>query len=213
MKSRCRIVVYGLVLSLSYFQTNAGSATPLKPGTTAHSISKSGPVKGTVLFSTNADLSTPSFSGILSSSVLMNDPNNHYGGLTFTYQLTCDAVANIPVSSISINGFGDYLTSVSYELPLNGMAAPIRASRTKESFGVGTTIDFDFLTGLKRGQSSACLVIQTSDKSCTWNSDSACFGSCSTYAICPIPEPASNKVLTFGLATLGCSHRLVRKLT
>jgi hypothetical protein len=215
MKSHCCIVVYGLVLSLSCFKTSIASATPLKPGTTTRSISKSNPIEGMMLFSTNINLTSSSFSGILASSVLMDDPGNPYGGLTFTYQLTCDAFGYTPVSSISINEFGSFLTSVSYESPTEGRDDPAQASRTEESLGVGTTVTFDFLTGLEGGQSSACLIIQTSAKSWTWSSGSACFGSCSTYTACPrpVPEPTGIGLLALGLGALGCSQRLARKLT
>lgn len=211
MKSHCCIVVYGLALTLLCFQSSIGSATTLKPGTVTHSISKSNSVKGTMLFSTNMNFSSLSFSGILTSSVLKDDSDNPYGGLTFTYQLTCGSIGYTSISSISINGFGSFLTSVSYESSSGETDNPMQASRTEESLGVGTIVNFDFSRDLKRDQNSACLIIQTSAKSWTWNSGSVCFGSCSAHAVCPVPEPTSNELLAFGLGAIACSHRLIRK--
>jgi hypothetical protein len=212
MQSHCRIVVYGLALCLLYCQTSVGSTTPLKPGTTTL-MSMFNPVGGKMLFLTNINSSSSSFSGILTSSVLLDDSSNPYGGLTFTYQLTCDAVGYTPVSSISINGFRSFLTSVSYETSVDRADDPIQASRTEESLDGGTTLNFDFSTCLRDGQSSACLVVQTSAKSWTWDSSYACFGSCCIHAPSPVPEPTSNKFLVFGLGAMAVSHRRVKTFT
>jgi hypothetical protein len=136
------------------------------------------PTGGTIVGSlVNQPFSSPAgtghFSGLLSTTVIKDDPSNPYAnigdpdpthhGLTFVYQVSNDPTSATSLERMTDIDFSGFATDVSY-VPAGGLVAPSRVDR---STGLGTTVGWDFdgapvgLGKISPGSTTDLLVIQT----------------------------------------------------
>jgi len=142
------------------------------------------------------------FSGTLTTTVIAGDPSNPFGGLTFVYRLTNDAVSQNSIGRLTIVDFSGFLTDVSYQIPAAGLA-PTSVNR---SIGAGTTIGWDFtgvpvgLGKLNPGAGSAVLVVQTNALAFTDDFANVIDGAVvQVPSLGPtVPEPAMLSLLALG---------------
>ena len=181
-------------------------ATPLPVGGSLFPVSgEVDPTGGAVEVPTGVTVPFASggFSGTLTSTVILGDPSNALGGLTFTYLVTNDAVSSNVISRVTVDSFTSFMTDVSYQTPApGGSVVPSLVDRL-----TADVVGFSFFPTdvpgafgvLSAGTSSALLVVQT---------DAQTFANTSAFVIdgdavnvasyAPLPEPGS-----FCLATLG----------
>src|ERR1043166_3351421 len=147
---------------------------------------------------------TATFSGNLTSTVIVGDASNPYGGLTFTYVVSNDASSANVQTRLSVNGYNGFLTDAKYQAPPAGVR-PAYVDRDITSDVVG----FSFLGApagfgqIQPGQQSALLVIQTNATTCANSFASVIDGSVAsipTYA--PAPEPTTLALLGLGVFAL-----------
>ena len=206
---------FGFALVLCCVQTGVGHASPLAPGGSISAPGETDPAGATVFFTTNATFASTSFSGILTSSVLVGDTSNPYGPgcLTFTYELVLNSLSPDAASAFSVGSFNGFLTDVSYQTPGIGLAPGLISRSPTGSQAV--KFDFSSVGYLLPGQNSAILVIQT-DATAYDLGTSTVFdntGSPNVTAVVPgtihpVPEPAGITFILLGISTLVCSWRI-----
>ncbi|MBI3836644.1 MAG: PEP-CTERM sorting domain-containing protein [Planctomycetia bacterium] len=184
--------------------TSRATAVLLPGGTTVFAVPETPVIGGMLLAgSVPVPVSSPAFSGTLTSSVISGDGNNGVlGGLTFVYTLTNDAGSAGPMDRMTINGFSGFITDSGYVLP--GVAPDLN-----DRSASGDVIGFTFIGPpigigvLLPGQSSAQLIVRTDALDFTSTLASVIDGNVATVAsFAPkphnVPEPS-----TLALATLG----------
>lgn len=206
-------------------QTTSLRADPntLAPGGTLYPIS-AGPGLGagaTLLYTTNSAWSNWSINGTLISSVYQNDPNNPYGGLTFTYQVI--------LNGSSVNGLGQ-LTVSSYEnvFPIDvtydstsssGETVPFFATRSSSSVDGGSDLNFTFVPEMTPGSESVVLDVDTGSQ--TWFPGIASvidhlsvpnLATLGPAFIPPIPVPEPSTMTLAAVGGLGALAYLRRKI-
>ncbi len=162
-----------------------------------------GPGAGaTLLYSTNYAWAPSSYYvGSLDASVWMNDANNPYNGLTFTYQLILQASSSDEASSLAIGGYTGFNNiDVTYESSSSG-TAPNEAQRSSD----GSTLHFNFFSDVQPGTDTAILVVDTGAPA--WSITSASVEDSgsptpSIITLSPVPEPTSLAWLTAGVGGL-----------
>lgn len=154
-----------------------------------------------------------SFSGTLTTTVISGDASNPYGGLTFTYLLTNDALSQHAIGRFTVNDYGGFLVDANYQSP-TASQLPTLFDR---SAGLGDTIGQSFIAPiaalpgfgkgvLAPGSTSALFVIQTDAlayQPTIANVIDGSIASVASYAPVPvIPEPSSVALATIGFVAL-----------
>lgn len=132
-----------------------------------------------------------SFSGTLTSRVY-SDPGNALGGLTFTYELSNDAVSPNVIARLAVDGYTGFLTDASYQTPPSGLA-PSFVDRLSPG-GIGWSFTQIGPGPLGPGQTSAIMVLETDAP--LWQQANAAVIDSGQVSGVPtlgplIPEPAS----------------------
>lgn len=205
-----RVLSLVVVLAMSLFiGSSATHAAPIFPfGTLYPAPAEAGPSGGVVLDTMSVPVVTPSFTGTLTSTVIVGDINNALGGLTFTFHFENDVTSTHPVGRLTVNGYDGWLTDASYETPFSGVF-PALINRP-----VGDVIGFTFMDiigpGLiGPGKESSLLVVRTNAPDYTENLASVIDGFVDTVpTFAPIPEPGTLAML--GLVGFGLFIRRVR---
>lgn len=160
-----QIVQFAMAAGALFFFLAPANATPIAAGQAITAVGENQPVGGTLVGGTGSPIafSTGSYSGTLTSSVITGDTSNPYGGLTFTYLLSNDAISPDAMERITVNSFAGFQTDVSFLSPGPGVQ-PTVSDRSAS----GNTMGFSFvgpplslLGTIAPGQSGALLVIQT----------------------------------------------------
>lgn len=207
-KSLFSIVAALAVMSGSLFggASSAQAASITMGGSIFMPAGEADPVGGTVVASRAEPFSSPTFTGLLLTTVISGDATNPYGGLTFTYLVTNDLSSAHPLGRFTANGFDGWLTDASWQAPSVG-TTPALINRPTADF-----LGFTFLDGfgglIAPGKSSALLVIQTDAPSYVDNFASVIDGFVATVpTYSPAPEPATLALLTLGGLALAMRRR------
>lgn len=154
------LMIAGIVLG----SVPAASAVPLFPGATIFAVGEFDPTGGIPIAGPlPVPFVAPTFSGMLTSTVIAGDPSNPFGGLTFTYLLDNFPISANSIGRLTINDYAGFLVDSSFEIPLAGVAPTLN----DRSLGVGDVIGFSFIGPplgagtLVPGSTSALLVVQT----------------------------------------------------
>lgn len=189
------------VLSLS----TVSNAAPLVAGQTIYPApGEPDPVGGQVACGPLVQhFTTANFSGFLTSTAIIGDASNPYGGLTFTYVVSNDATSVNTEARLSINGYAGFLTDASYQPGVD--VRPTLVDRSASSDVVG----YSFLGApagfgpIAPGQQSDLLVVQTNALTCSNSVASVIDGQIATIpTLAPAPEPASLALLGLAAAAL-----------
>ena len=83
-----------------------------------------------------ASLSQPfnagTFSGVLTSEVLIGDTSNSLGGVTFTYRVSNSPDSQNVEARLTVNGYTGWLTDGGYQLPLTGLSPALADRQTAD---------------------------------------------------------------------------------
>ena len=197
----------------------AAQAAPLVPSAvvTTPVPSEPDPTGGVVQAGTGLPVifssAAPNFSGTLTTTVIAGDPSNSLGGLTFTYQITNDAVSATSLARLTANNFKGWLTDVSFKTTGAGQIVPTSVDRDNLSDALGPSVGFNYqvaqLGGLGKitpGATSALMVVQTNAPAFAPITDSIIDGGQANVAsFGPVPEPGSIALL--GLAGVFAMRR------
>jgi len=196
---------------LTFFAV-AAQAMPLAPASAMLAPGEPDPVGGVVLATTGpVPFVGLSFSGTLTSTVILGDPSNPFGGLTFTYLLSNALLSTDSIGRLTVNGWDMLPTDASYQIPAAGLP-PTTVDRSVNANVIG----FNFIPpvlgfgALMPGMASALLVVQTPGAIYTTSFASVIDGTVvspiPTFA--PIPEPTTVALVVFGLlGTLALCRR------
>jgi hypothetical protein len=163
-----RLFYRGLLLCVAaaLIFTLATSSTagplPLAPGQALFPAPNGPPPGGGILAQlVNVPFATSSYNGTLTSTVLVGDPSNPLGGLTFTYLLQNNVGSPGEIDRLTVSPFNGFATTVEYVA--GGGQAPTYIDRSVDS----STVGFSFLQppvgpgALLPAQTSDLLVIYT----------------------------------------------------
>lgn len=154
------------------------------------------------------------FSGTLTTTVISGDTSNPYGGLTFTYLLTNDALSSHAIERLTINGYDGFAVDGNYQTPTVNQIPTL----FDRSAGSGDTVGQSFfnpiiaLPGfgngvLAPGATAALLVLQTDAQLYQLSTASVIDGSVamvSTFSpVANIPEPSTVVLAMVGTIGLG----------
>ena len=178
------------------------SASLIVPGQAAFAIAEPDPVGGGAIHTIGPlPFVSGTFSGTLTSSVIQGDTTNPFGGLTFTYLLQNNAVSPEAIGRLTVNSFAGFLTDMSYQIPLAGLAPTLN----DRSGGIGDVVGFSFVGfpigvgTLSPGKSSTLLVVQTNAPDWQQTTAAVIDGSVTTVpSLAPVPEPATLSLLALG---------------
>ena len=204
MSERGNVLSVGLVLvacTVLGFASLA-SASLIVPGQAAFANAEPDPLGGGVIQTTGPlPFVSATFSGTLTSSVIAGDATNPFGGLTFTYLLQNNVGNPEAIGRLTVNNFAGFLTDMSYQVPLVGLAPTLNDRST----GAGDVVGFSFVgfpigVGmLSPGQSSTLLVVQTNAPDWRQTTAAVIDGSVATVpSLAPVPEPATLSLLVLG---------------
>jgi hypothetical protein len=140
------------------------------------------------------------FSGNETSQVLLGDPGNPFGGLTFVYMLNNSSSSPDAIDRVSLSSFAGFATQVEYFGP--GVSPSIGDRSTNP----GDIVGFDFFGAtLTPGATTSELIIRTNALQFTSNTMSVTDGGdgvVSSYGAAPSagtsPEPASLGIISIG---------------
>lgn len=146
---------------------------------------------------------TGTFSGVLTSQVLMGDTSNLLGGLTFTYRVSNNQGSQNVEARLTVNGYTGWTTDGGYQIPLTGLSPALADRQTADVVG------FSFLSAplgvgpIQPGQQSTLLVVQTNAPTWTGSFASVIDGTVATIpTFGPAPEPATLTLLALSAAAL-----------
>lgn len=200
--------VIGLIAVLSV------QAAPLPAPFTGPLTPQPDPVGGVPIASMSVPFSALTFGGTLVSTVWAGDLSNPFGpgALTFTYQLSNDALSGDPIDRFTLSSYAGFLVDASYQStpPFGPVVIP---SGVVRNLG-GNQVSFDFeglFAGtLVPGSSSPVLVLQT-DSTSYQNSIAGVINSSTvnvaTFAPLAVPEPASAALVILGAVALTLRRR------
>ncbi len=176
------------------------NAAPLPPGGTLFPAPAVPPAGGALIASELIPFATPFYSGTLLSQVYAGDPNNPFGGLTFSYVVANDPTSLDALERFTAVNFTGFLTDAGF-----APGSPFAPSLIDRSLA-GDTVGFTFfnnagLLQILPGQMSTQLIIRTNAQFFNNVNDSVIDGavaSVASYGPTIVPEPA-----TCGLVALG----------
>jgi len=187
---RCSTIVLAIVLSFSV----TAAAAPLGVGGLLFPAPAEPDPSGGVLIAGGIPVpfASTNYSGTLTSSVIVGDPSNLLGGLTFTYLLASDASSVNFISRLTVNGYQGFLTDASYQTPPGGVMPAYVDRLTADVVGF-SFISFPIGAGLiSPGSHSALLIVQTDAPAFTTSFASVIDGTVVSPPIfAPIPEPVT----------------------
>jgi hypothetical protein len=211
-KKMSSLMVAGLLAGLA----SSASALPILPGGAINLPGEIDPLGGTVVATTGPlVITSPTFTGTLTSTVLVGDITNPYGtgALTFTYLLTNDATSLHNIGRLTVDSFKGFLTDVSFQTTSAGIAPTF----TDRSIA-GDVIGFSFFAApigsgvFLPGSSSALLVVQTDAK---LHYDTFAYVIDGSIALvpsyAPIPGSGTPEPATISIAGMGAAALLLRR--
>jgi hypothetical protein len=211
----CDLIRVAMSLFMVAVLAASAAATPLFPGATAFAVGEPDPTGGVLIAGgVPIPFATAQYSGTLTSSVILGDPSNPFGGLTFTYLLTNDVTSTGEIERLTVNDYMGFLTDVSYQIPTLS-TIPTLNNRSI----AGDVLGFTFIGAplgagtLTPGSVSALLVIQTDAPAFAPTIASVIDG---TVASVPsfgplVPEPSTWALLAAGSACLLAVEYLRRR--
>ena len=200
-------------LSLAFFVSPA-SAAIMAPGASLLAAAEPDPIGGVVVGATGpVPFANASYTGTLSSTVILGDTTNPFGpgALTFTYLLTNSSLSTGEINRLTVNDFAGYLVDASYQAPTAGLP-PARMDR---SIGSGDVVGFTFEGApfgpgvLIPGTTGALMVVQTNATVFAPTVASVIDGvAVSVSSLAPagieVPEPCSVVLVGIGLSMMSC---------
>jgi hypothetical protein len=212
--SALSILTHAVCFASVLVAASASLATPLPLNSTIAASNAPGTIGGALIANTGpVAISSGTFSGTLTSEVLVNDPANPFGpgNYTFTYLLTNNAVSPDTMDRISVPGYGvaGLLTDASFSTLAPGIA-PTLCSR---SAGLGDVIGANYFppNSLSPGTTSELIVIQTNTNQFNQSIASIIDGSTAqvlTFApLRTVPEPSAFVLGILGMAGLATARR------
>ena len=194
----CGVIVLGL---------SGAQAVPLVPASSIVLPSEAEPVGASLVTSSALNFSSLTFSGTLTSKVWSGDTSNPFGGLTFTYQISNNAVSTDPIDRLTLSSYAGFQTDASYF-----GAGIVPTSAVRNPAGNQVTFDFagQFQGTLVAGSTSPLLILQTD--SASWQvSNAAVINSSSvnvaTFAPLAVPEPTAAVILVAGAIIFGLRRK------
>jgi uncharacterized protein (TIGR03382 family) len=208
-----RALLWALSLSVAVLLAAPAFAAPLPAPTVIFADPQPDPTGGVVIAGgVPVPFVSATFSGLLTSTVISGDPSNPYGGLTFTYQISNDALSAHEIDRITLNGYFGFLADGSYQTPVAGLAPTLN-----DRDATGDVIGFTFLGApvgsgtLLPGLTSALLVVQTDAPYYVLSTAAIIDGSVTTAPIFApsmiVPEPATITMAALGLGALALVAR------
>ena len=199
--SRIRVLgVFGVACVL--LSAVAVQASPLAIGQTQFpAIGEPDPTGGVAACPTiSFPYATATFSGTLTTSVLIGDPSNPFpGGLTFTYILHNDATSSNTNARLTTRDWTGFATDASYQIPLSGIAPAYYDRITADVVGFSFAAPPLGAGSIGPGASSDLLVVQTNATQCVPAIANVIDGAVATVNTWgPAPEPASLAFLALG---------------
>ena len=165
-------------------------AALVQPGQTISTVAENDPVGGTVVGTITEPFSTAFYSGTLICNVIAGDTSNPFGGLTFTYRLTDDAISRDPLQRLRVLGFRPWTVDMSNQLsaPALGWVAPTSMDFDSSGENVGYSFGTVGNGTLLPGGSSTLLVVQTNARS-YWIEPSVISGGATVVVTTFSPQP------------------------
>jgi hypothetical protein len=203
-----------LAAALVVCVVSQASAVSLSAGGSYLATGAAVPVGGTpIAGGVPLAFTSATFSGTLTTTVISGDTSNPYGGLTFTYLLTNDALSSHAIERLTINGYSGFSVEGNYQTPTLDQIPTL----FDRSSGSGDTIGQSFynpilaLPGfgngvLAAGATSALLVLQTDAQLYQLSTANVIDGSVATVStfapVANIPEPSTVVLAVVGTAGL-----------
>jgi hypothetical protein len=204
-RSSRRIVAIAAVLA---GLISSAQAAPLLPGSAILSTNAPGTTGLTIVANTGPiPFASATFTGTLSTQVLVSDPLSPFGPghYTFVYQLSCTAGPN-SIDRMTVNGYGlpGLATDASYQTGTG--TVPTSFDRSSAA-ALGDVIGESFTAAplglgvLPPGATSALWVVHTNSQQFNQSFASVIDGTTSSVATyAPVPEPS---IAMAGVASLG----------
>jgi hypothetical protein len=164
LKSSSHHDVSILVVTLTLAPAGSLLSAPLPPGATVSPVPAGSLPSGTVVADSAAPFVSATFSGMLSSEVLENDPTNPLGGLTFRYSLQDSASSSDQIDRLTISSFAGVSADVHFVAVPQNLQTPTLINR---STAAGSTIGFSFIGppvgsgALEPAQTSVPMIVYT----------------------------------------------------
>ena len=195
MRTALKSIVAGSSLAIA----GLAMATPLPAGTTIGATGFTAPA-GVVLASQTQPYAGVLISGTLTSMVIA-DPGNSLGGLTFVYVINTNGASIDAVERLTVTGYGSWLVDASWGIPAApGASTPDRFTRSVTGFGNTVGASWDLPNGIYPGDSSVMIVFRTDAPSWTASTANVINGSVAaapSYAPA-IPAPGAAALLGLG---------------
>lgn len=201
MESRIRKFAL-VILGVTTFGATGVQASLLSPGSSISLSSEAEPAGAALVTTLAVPFAAPTFSGTLITTVWSGDTSNPFGGLTFTYQLSNNAVSPDPLDRFTLSSYAGFQTDVSY---FGAGIVPTSAVRNPSGNQISFNFTGPFQGTLTPGASSPLLIIQTGSAGYQ-NSLAGVINSSSvnvaTLAPLAVPEPTTAVLLTLGALSL-----------
>ena len=198
---------FGAICGSLVIGLSSAQAVSLVPASSIALPSEAEPVGASLVTSSVLNFSSLTFSGTLTSKVWSGDTSNPFGGLTFTYQISNDAVSADPIDRLTLSSYAGFQTDASYF-----GAGIVPTSAVRNPAGNQVTFDFagQFQGTLVAGSTSPLLILQT-DSAAFQVSNAAVINSSSvnvaTFAPLAVPEPTAAVIFVAGAIIFGLRRK------